>query len=134
MATATKPASMSGALFTPQQGHGVINAGQALAVATSLNSTTATPQLLQAGGSVSEHTYKPGENLGSGCTSQSGTYCTVRMRNAANGNERYLPYQQLAGSSSGWTWPTTTLTGSGSWGLQAMQGDRLSGSYELFNK
>jgi hypothetical protein len=134
MATATKPASMSGAVFTTQQGHGVINAGQALAVAASLNTTTTTPQLLQAGGSVSEHTYRPGESLGSGCTSQSGTYCTIRMRNAVNGSERYLPYQQLAGSSSGWTWPTTTLSGNGSWGLQAMQGDRLSGSYELFNK
>lgn len=134
MATATKPASMSGAIFTTQQGHGLINAGQALSVATSLNAATTTPQLLQSGGSTSEHSYKLGESLGSGCTSQVGTYCTVRVRNTTNGSERYLPYQQLSGSSSGWTWPTTILSGNGGWSLQALQGDRESGAYELFNK
>lgn len=134
MATATKPASMSGNLFTAQQGHGVINAGQALAVATSLNTTTNTPQLLQAGGSVSEHSYRPGESLGSGCVSQTGTYCTVRARNTTTGNERYLPYQQLSGTTSGWTWSTTILSNNGLWGLEAIQGDRTSNPYELFNK
>lgn len=134
MATATKPASMSGAIFTNQHGHGVLNAGQAMTVASSLNGTTATPQLLQAGGSTSEHSYKLGENLGSGCTSQNGTYCSIRARNASSGSERYLPYQQITSSSSGWTWPTVILGGNGAWSLQAIQGDRSSNPYELFNK
>jgi subtilisin family serine protease len=134
MATASKPAGMGGVVFTNEYGHGIIDANKALTVAVSLNTTTATPELLQAGGSTSEHSFKSGESLGSGCTSQTGSYCTVRARNSATGTERFLPYQQLTGSSAGWTWPTTILGGNGSWVMQAYQGDRASGVYELFNK
>jgi hypothetical protein len=134
MATASKPAGMGGVVFTNEYGHGIIDANKALTVASSLNITTSTPQLLQAGGSISEHSFKSGESLGSGCVSQTGSYCTVRARNNAIGTERYLPYQQILGDSAGWTWPTTILGGNGSWSIQAYQGDRTSGAYELFNK
>lgn len=135
MATASKPTSMNGALYTNQHGHGVANAGQALNTAAALNSTTTTPQLLQAGGSISEHSYKPGESLGSGCVGQSGTYCTVFLRNPSTGAERYLPYQQLTGASStGWTWSTGILGAHGWWEAQAQQGDEMSGTYSLSHK
>ena len=133
MATATRPTGMNGQFYTEPYGQGIINAGQALAVASNLNGTTATPSLLQAGGATSEHSYRVGESLGSGCTSTASTYCTVRLR-SATGNERYLPYQQLSGSSTGWTWSTQMISSKGSWEVQAFQGDRVSTVYSLFNK
>ena len=134
MATATKPGAMSGSLYNEQYGHGIINAGKALQVASSLNTTTTTPGLLQAGGAASEHGYAVTDMLGSGCTTQSGTYCTVRVRNSATGAERYLPYLQAGTSSIGWSWPATLLTATGSWDITAEQGDHFSNPYTLMNK
>ena len=134
MATATRPSNMNGQFYTDQYGQGILNAGQALTIAQSLNTTAATPKLLQAGGSTSEHSYRVGEPLGSGCSSTSGSYCTVRLRNDSTGNERYLPYQSLTGNSTGWTWSTNMISGAGWWDVQARQGERASATYSLFNK
>lgn len=135
MATATKPSAMNGATYTEQYGHGIINAGQALQVATSLNSTSSSPTLQQAGDATSEHGYTPSESFGSGCTALSGTYCTVRLRNDATGAERYLPYTQASAAGTlGWTWPGAILTASGSWDITAEQGDRFSNPYSLMHK
>lgn len=134
MATATKPTSMSGAIYSEQYGHGIINAGKALQVATSLNTTTTSPSLLQAGGATSEHSYNLNDSFGSGCTAQSGTYCAIRIRSGTTGAERYLPYTQAGSSSVGWTWPANVLTAAGSWDIQAEQGDHLSNPYTIGNK
>ena len=134
MATASKPAAMNGAVYTNHLGHGVANAGQALSVASALNSTTSTPKLLQVGGSKSEHSYTPGESLGSGCVSQNNSYCTVLLRNDSTGAERYLPYQQINDTTSGWTWSTNILGANGWWDARAQQGNELSTAYSLFNK
>lgn len=134
MATATRPAGMNGQFYTNQYGQGILNAGQALTVAQSLNSTTTAPTLLQAGGSTSEHSYRVGESLGSGCVATNSTFCTVRLRNNDSGNERYLPYQTATSNSTGWTWSTNIIGDSGWWDLQARQGERSSAAYSLFNK
>ena len=134
MATATKPGSMNSSFYNEQYGHGIINAGKALQVASSLNTGTTTPSLLQAGGASSEHGYTINDTLGSGCTTQTGTYCTVRVRNNATGTERYLPYTQASSSSIGWSWPATLLTASGSWDITAEQGDRFSNPYTIMHK
>lgn len=134
LATATKIPVMSGVAYTSQLGHGVVNAGTALTVATSLNATTATPKLLQAGGPISEHRYASTDTLGSGCTTNAATYCTVWMRNTYTGYERYLPYQATnAQGITGWTWSGAVLP-SGDWQVRAVQGDVWSAMYSLSNK
>lgn len=134
MATATKTGAMNTASYSEQYGHGIMNAGKALQVASSLNATTTSPSLLQAGGATSEHSYNPSDTFGSGCTAQAGSYCTIRIRNATTGAERYLPYAQASTSSLGWNWPATLLTATGSWDIQAEQGDRFSNPYTIMNK
>lgn len=134
MATARKPTAMNGSIYTEQYGHGIIDAGAAIAVASSLNTTTATPSLLQAGGASSEHSYALDDTLGSGCATTSGTYCTVRIRDATTGEERYLPYLQAGSTSLGWTWPASILTSSGSWDITAEQGDAFSSAYTIMHK
>lgn len=135
LATSTKIPAMSGASYTNQFGHGLINANAALTVASSLNVTSATPKLLQAGGPVSEHRYASTDTLGSGCTTTAASYCTVWMRNAQNGHERYLPYQAAnAQGATGWTWSGAILE-SGEWQVRAVQGDaRSTLPYALSNK
>lgn len=134
MATATKVGAMNSSIYTEQYGHGLINAGRAQQVAASLNTTTTSPTLQQAGGANSEHSYTLNDTFGSGCSAVTNTFCTVRIRNAATGAERYLPYAQAGGSSIGWTWPASLLTASGSWDITAEQGDRFSNPYTIMNK
>jgi subtilisin family serine protease len=133
MATASKIPDMNGSFYTAELGHGVINAGNAVATAISLNTTTTTPTLLQAGGAVSEHSFRASDILGSGCVSQTTSYCSVRLRNDDSGYERYLPYQQLTSTNTGWTWPSNLMS-NGEWRVQAVQGDRQSPSYLLSSK
>lgn len=135
LATATKIPVMNGTAYTNQLGHGVINASAALTVASSLNMTSATPTLLQAGGPVSEHRYASTDTLGSGCTTSAASYCTVWLRNAQTGHERYLPYQAAnAQGVTGWTWSGAMLQ-SGDWEVRAAQGDtRSTMPYSLSNK
>jgi subtilisin family serine protease len=135
LATATKLPVMSGSSFTNELGHGVVNAGAALTVASSLNTTAqATPKLLQAGGPISEHRFSTTDTLGSGCVAATNTYCTVWLRNSATGHERYLPY--VAGNQqglTGWTWQGTILQ-NGEWNVRSVQGDSRSSSYTLSSK
>lgn len=134
LASTTKLPAMNGAPYTNELGHGIINAASALTIAQSLNNSSATPKLLQAGGPVSEHRYASGDTLGSGCTTISGTYCTVWMRNAQTGQDRYLPYQAANQQGAvGWTWNGAILQ-SGEWQVRATQGDNRSSSYSLSNK
>ena len=132
--TATKVSGMNGNYYTNEFGHGVVNAGSALTVASSLNTTTATPTLLQTGGPVTEHRFASTDTLGSGCTSTGTTYCAVWLNNTYTGATRYLPYQ-LANQqgTTGWTWRAATLT-TGEWQVRAVQGDRQSSAYSLSTK
>ncbi|MDB5168630.1 MAG: peptidase and in kexin sedolisin [Candidatus Saccharibacteria bacterium] len=133
-ASTTKLPIMNGSIYTNELGHGVINAESALTVAQSLNATSAVPKLLQAGGPVSEHRYSATDTLGSGCTTNAAGYCTVWMRNAYNGHERYLPYQAVNTQLiTGWTWSGSMLQ-SGEWQIRAVQGDSRSSVYSLSNK
>lgn len=134
LASATKLPAMSGSSYTNELGHGVINAGSALTIASSLNTTTATPKLLQAGGPVAEHRFSTNDTLGSGCNTVSGTYCTVWLRNDQTGYERYLPYQQTNQTgAAGWTWSGSVLS-DGYWQVRAAQGDNRSAAYSLSTK
>lgn len=134
LASSTKLPVMNSAPYTNELGHGIINAASALTIAQSLNNTSTTPSLLQAGGPVSEHRYASGDSLGSGCTTITGSYCTVWMRNTRTGYDRYLPYQ-LANQqgAAGWTWSGSILP-SGEWLVRAAQGDNRSNVYSLSNK
>jgi subtilisin family serine protease len=134
LASATKLPAMNNAAYTNELGHGIINAGTALAVAQSLNATSSTPKLMQAGGPISEHRYSSGDSIGSGCTAITASYCTVWMRNNQTGYDRYLPYQLTNQQGlAGWTWNGAMLQ-SGDWQVRAAQGDNRSSSYSLSNK
>lgn len=134
LATTSKLPDMNGAIHTNTLGHGMVNAATALTIATSLNTTTATPTLLQAGGAITEHRFASTDSLGSGCVTTADTYCTIWMRSSQSDYERYLPYKKanLAGQT-GWTWRGTTLQ-SGDWQIRAVQGDNYSTSYTLGSK
>lgn len=134
MATARKPASMNGALYTTQYGHGIVDAGAAATVATALQTQSATPVLNQTGNYQAEHTFQSGNTMSSGCAITSGTYCTVRWTENATGYERYLPYKQAGTSGAGWQWPASTLD-YGEWWGNAQSGSTISStSYLLFSK
>jgi hypothetical protein len=134
LASATKLPGMSGNAYTNEFGHGIINAGSALTIAASLNATSATPKLLQAGGPIAEHRYASTDTLGSGCVTASANYCTVWFRDAYTGQERYLPYQSTnTQGQAGWTWNGAILQ-SGDWQIRAVQGDSRSAPYTLSSK
>jgi subtilisin family serine protease len=134
LGTATKLPVMNTAAYTNELGHGVINAGTALAVASSLNTTAGVPKLLQAGGPITEHRFSATDTLGSGCTTTVGSYCTVWLRNLQTGYDRYLPYQQAnQQGAAGWTWNGALLQ-SGEWQIKAIRGDSRSGAYTLSSK
>ena len=134
LASATKLPAMNGTPYINELGHGIINAEAALMAAQSLNATSATPNLLQAGGPISEHSFAGTDTLGSGCMSVAGQYCTVWLRNARLGYNRYLPYQVVNQQGlTGWTWNTSILQ-TGEWQVRAVQGDRHSSVYMLSNK
>lgn len=124
-ATTSKPVAMSGNLYTNQFGHGVINAGSALTIASSLNATSSTPELLQAGSYRSEHTTYSNDTISSGCRVASGTVCTIEL-SGSNGFKRYLPYSILSGAgSTGWSWSSNMLD-SAFWEIRARQGENTS--------
>ncbi len=134
LATATKLPVMNNTAYTNELGHGVINASAALIVASSLNGTTATPSLLQAGGVVAEHQFSSSDTLGSGCSAVASGYCTIWLRDSQTGFERYLPYQQTNQQGwTGWTWGGALLP-NGEWQIRAAQGDSRSGLYTLDSK
>ncbi|MBC7943103.1 S8 family serine peptidase [Candidatus Saccharibacteria bacterium] len=134
LATTTKLPAMNNSPFMNELGHGIINASSALTIASSLNSTTAIPKLLQAGGVAAEHQFSSSDTIGSGCDTITANYCTVWLRNNQAGYDRYLPYQQAnQQGSTGWTWSGALLPG-GEWQIRARQGDNRSGTYTLSSK
>lgn len=134
MATTSKPAGMSGAPYTTQFGHGIVNASQAITVASGLAGSSTEPTLWQAGGVRSEHSYDTTSSLGSGCsTTEVSSYCTVRMRNDDQ-HDRYLPYSLVGdATSAGWTWSAGIL-GTDFWTVTAVQGEQQSLPYTLSRK
>jgi subtilisin family serine protease len=134
LASATKLPAMNGTAYVNELGHGIINAGNALTVASSLNATVAIPKLLQAGGPIAEHRFAATDTLGSGCTTTASNYCTVWFRNNYTGYDRYLPYQSANQQGLiGWTWSGAILQ-SGAWQVSAVQGDNKSNTYTLGSK
>ena len=134
-ATATKPAAMNGLLYSPQFGHGIINAGSALTIANTLNATaTVTPTLAQVGSFQSEHTTPAGTTLGTGCQISNGNACVIQLF-GSSGYKRYLPYQVASVSGSvGWTWSSDMLDAD-SWEIRARRGDSVSTTpYYLLKK
>lgn len=132
--TASKPAAMSGSLYTSQYGHGIIDAEASLRIAESLNSSSGATELRQTGGATSEHSFTTSTSLASGCKTTANTYCTVWARDD-RGFDRYLPYTLTNGSGdSGWAWSGSTLS-SGNWNVKARSGDNVSTTpYQLFSK
>jgi subtilisin family serine protease len=133
--SATKVANMNGNVYTNEYGHGLINAGAAASIANALASSTATTPLLgQTGDYRSEHSFSANATMSSGCTTDPGSYCTIRMRNT-DGFDRYLPYMKTTTSgAAGWQWSGSVLA-NGEWTVRALQGDRYSStSYLLFSK
>ncbi len=125
-ATASKPAGMNNLPYSLQLGHGIINAGAALTIAATLNSSpTSAPTLQQAGTFQSEHTSPAGTTLGSGCQANAGSACTIQFTSSA-GYKRYLPYTIVPSSGTvGWTWSSDMLD-SDSWEIRARSGNTFS--------
>lgn len=131
-ATATKPADMGGLAYTPQFGHGVINAGSALAITQLLNTSSPTPTLLQTGSYKAEHTAPANTALASGCAAATNTACTVQFTDSS-GYVRYLPYT-LTSAQAGWSWSSNMLS-AGVWEIRARSGDSVSTTpYVLFKQ
>lgn len=134
-ATASKPVSMNGLMYSSQIGHGVIDAGAALSIASTLNTSgTATPALLQTGSYSSEHTTFANTFMTSGCQTAAGSACTIEFINGA-GYKRFLPYSVVPVSgSTGWSW-TSDMLDAANWQIRARRGDNLSTTpYNLFKK
>ncbi len=134
-ATATKPSGMGGLPFTPQFGHGIINAGSALSIASTLNGAgSGAPTLLQAGTSISEHVAMSNTSLGSGCITAVGSVCTVQMT-SDDGHIRFLPYTIVpVGGQVGWTWSSDMLDQT-NWEIRARTGSTVSSTpYSLLRK
>lgn len=134
-ASARKPAAMGSALYSNQYGHGIVDANTAIMVAQSINDSSPSPILAQAGSNISEHTFQTTSLLGSGCSLVANSYCTVWLRNSSNDYDRFLPYQmaQQNSQTNGWTWSASMLT-AGEWSVYAVNGTKSSDPYYLFSK
>jgi Subtilase family len=134
-ATASKPAAMSGLLYTEQLGHGIINAGTSLAIARALNTAPPlTPTLAQSGSYLAEHSAPTNTTLSSGCSINANTACTVTFTDQVSGYKRYLPYTIASSGNVGWAWSSNMLE-VGSWEIQALGGDNFSTSpYTLMRR
>lgn len=131
-ATATKPATLNGALYSTQLGHGVINATSALTIAQLLNTESSAPTLLQAGSYKSEHSAPANTSVASGCSATGGA-CTVYMTNSA-GHKRYLPYSTIISGATGWSW-SSSLIDTDWWAIRAQNGENISDTpYYLMQK
>jgi len=133
IANSDKLTAMDGALYNNYLGHGIINSYKSMVVAESLNSSEIVPELLQIGNSSTEHRYDVGGII-TGCKNNVDSYCTITMQNEQNGYIRYLPYQKIGlHGVTNWTW-NSSLIGTGSWQLRAIQGNYQSPSYQLSRK
>lgn len=130
-ATATKQSAMNGLFYTPYLGHGIINAGSALAIAQALGTSAGTPSLRQAGSYQSEHSAPTNALITSGC--ETTTACTVQLTSSA-GYTRYLPYTLVVSGSTGWSWLSDSLD-SDDWEIRARSGESVSSTpYYLLKK
>ncbi|MBP9738890.1 S8 family serine peptidase, partial [Candidatus Saccharibacteria bacterium] len=75
MAGAAKISSMSGSFYTQGYGHGMLDVGKMVTIASDLNTSgEQVPELFQAGGVQSEHSYGTADTIGSGCTDSALTW------------------------------------------------------------
>ena len=123
--------NIANGVYSNDLGHGIVDARQALLVASSLNVVSDTPKLFQTGGPTSEHSYVTNTTMASGCESlQPASYCTIRFQNALS-YDRLLPYKQTDENNyTSWSWNSSLLS-SDSWWLRAVQGDTMSADYLL---
>jgi len=136
MGTAKKLSSMNSNFYTQNYGHGLLDIGKAIQIASELNTSgEVAPSLQQTGGPASEHIYASADTLGSGCIARASTWCTVWLRNDATNYERFLPYAKTnVSGQAGWNYSASALN-KGEWESLARQGDILSTvPYELYKK
>lgn len=136
MGGATKLTPMNSAFYTQNYGHGLLNIGKSVQVASELNTSgEVAPSLMQTGGPASEHVYASTDTLSSGCNATALTWCSVWLRNNDTSYERFLPYSKTsAGGTIGWNYSAAALN-RGPWTTLARQGDILSVTpYEMFKK
>jgi len=133
LASASKLSSMSGLNYTSSYGHGIIDVDSAIKVASSLNSFTTTPQLLQTGSEYSERSFRATSQLSSGCVITANYYCIIKMVNSGAKLERYLPYQTANSTNRGWSWLGSNLT-LDNWDIYALSGENVSSKYSLSPK
>lgn len=132
---ASRLTSMSGSFYTTAYGHGLLDVSKLVSVASDLNASEYTPELLQAGGVASEHSYGASDIIGSGCVATEGLWCSVWFRDDATNIERYLPYTKIGVSGRvGWSFSGSVL-GHGGWEVRARSGNMVSDTpYDLFRK
>lgn len=121
-ATASKPGAMNNLFYTPYLGHGIINAGSALAIAQTLGASSGTPSLYQTGSYLSEHTAPTNTAITSGC--QTTAACTIQLT-SSTGYTRYLPYTIASSNTAGWSWLSDALD-SDNWEIRARSGEFVS--------
>jgi len=136
MGGTTKLSPMSDVFYTQTYGHGLLNIGKSIQIASELNTSgQIEPSLQQTGGPVSEHSYAASDSLGSGCIAPNLTWCTVWLRNDADKYDRFLPYAKTSASgTTGWSYSAAVLN-KGEWESRAIQGDiRSTIPYVLYRK
>lgn len=136
MAGASKLGGMGGSFYSTSYGHGILDVNKAITISSDLNlSIEKVPELAQAGGASAEHAYSTSDTIGSGCTADSGLWCTVWFRDSVTNNERYLPYTKIGASGKvGWNFSSGVLD-SGYWEVRARDGGTVSDTpYSLFRK
>lgn len=133
MATSNKLSAMNGSYYTNEYGHGIINSELAVTVASSLNSNTQKPTLLQAGSEYSERSFRTTSTMASGCQINSNFYCAIKIYNEVNKLERYLTYQTASSNLRGWSWGGSILT-QDSWDVYAVSGENVSDKYSFSAK
>ncbi|MCA9334945.1 S8 family serine peptidase, partial [Candidatus Saccharibacteria bacterium] len=132
--TASKTSGMNGLFYTEKFGHGVIDAAQALTVATALNASTHMPTLLASSTGKIEHVLTSSTStVASGCVATIGDACTIQFTDP-NGFTRYLPYTVLTSTDTGWTWTNASLATT-YWEIRARSGENITDSpYILIKK
>ena len=127
MASTQKVAGMNGVFYTTNYGHGLLDAGKSIEVATDLNLITeSVPKVYQAGNHIADSRFSLSDTLGSGCEVTAETWCTVWLRNTTQSFDRYLPYQKTGlDDSQGWTWSGSVMQ-RGEWEVRAVQGEHAS--------
>lgn len=127
MGGAKKLGTMSGAFYTQNYGHGLLDIGKSIQIANDLNTSgESEPSLQQTGGPASEHIYTSSDNLSSGCNATALTWCVGWLRNDSTNYERFLPYTKTSNSgTSGWNFSAAALN-KGEWTTRARQGDVVS--------